>query len=193
MLCGRRFGDHETTGGERLRRPIGPRVASPTADHHALALQRVHAGPEHGVGADDAGGGGLEHGLQRRFFHARDVHEQGALAHVRTNGTNHGVGDVDRHADHDDIGHRRRFLGAQRGVGVDQEQAMAQVAEETRHDATDAPVATDDRDGVRRGVHRDFGPECGLMITTRSHEQPKDRLDLLAGQPQFRRVLMSIA
>ena len=70
---------------------------------------------------------------------------------------------------------------------------MAQVTEEARHDATNAPVATDDRNGVRHGVHWDFGPECGLMITTGSHEQPKDRLDLLAGQPQFRRVLMSIA
>jgi hypothetical protein len=74
VLRRRRFGDDKTSGGERLRDPIRPGIAATATDDHALPLQRVHAGSEHGMGADHAGARHREHGLHGRLLHAGNIH-----------------------------------------------------------------------------------------------------------------------
>ena len=61
---------------------VAPGVAAAVAHHEALALQRVHAGPEHRVRADHAAPRRAQHRRERRLLDRGDVHQQRVRAHA---------------------------------------------------------------------------------------------------------------
>ena len=85
---------------------------------------------------------------------------------MRPHGADHVVGAIDRHRDHGDVGRGRGLLGAQHRIGVHQQQVVAEVAEEARHQTSDLAVPSDDRHRARVIASGHLRPQRRLMIAT---------------------------
>ena len=138
--------------------------------------------------ADHTGTRRRQHGRDRRVLDGRDVHQQGIVTHVWTHLANDAIGRVDGHTNHHDVCLGGGTGCGERRVAVDDEHAMAHVAEQSREQRAHLAVSTDECNRARRRVEWDLRPQSRLQIATGAQQHAENRFDLADRQSEVARA-----